>query len=115
MRDIKVKSKTYLTLQQEYELAKLNAQKDIPIVRVLDRPSFPTVKSGPKRLSTIIFAGFAIFVTSLIVIVVLNALQKAGSGPDKESYEELKDNFNREFPKFNRILIRNRFRPESKV
>ncbi len=113
-RDIEVKSKTYLTLQQEYELAKLNAQKDIPVVRVLDQPSLPTVKSGPKRLSTIIFAGFAIFVTSLIVIVVLDALQKAGTGPDKESYEELKDDFSREFPKFNRIINRRRFRQESR-
>ncbi|MCP4650275.1 MAG: hypothetical protein GY853_09395, partial [PVC group bacterium] len=40
-REIMAKSETYLFLKNQYDLAKLEAQKDIPIVRILDNPSLP--------------------------------------------------------------------------
>ncbi|MBD3217919.1 MAG: hypothetical protein GF310_06530 [candidate division Zixibacteria bacterium] len=113
-RDIEIKTKTYLTLRQEYELAKLNAQKDIPVVRVLDQPSLPTVKSGPRRLSAIILAGFAAFMTAYIVVIVLNALKRAGSGPDRESFKELREDFKKEFPRVNQIIEKTREKSKSR-
>jgi uncharacterized protein involved in exopolysaccharide biosynthesis len=107
-RDIEIQSTTYLTLRQEYELAKLNAQKDIPIVRVLDSPSLPSVKSGPRRLSTIIIAGLTGFVLSFIVIVVIDAIGKAGHGPDREAYQALRKDLSKELATVNRILGRSR-------
>jgi len=105
-RDIEIKSATYLNLCQEYEIAKLNAQKDIPIVRILDQPSLPTVKSGPKRISTIIISGLATFIAACLIIFVSHSLRKASTGPDKKSYESLQEDFRKEFPKVNRILSR---------
>lgn len=107
-RDIEIQSTTYLTLRQEYELAKLNAQKDIPIVRVLDSPSLPSVKSGPRRLSAIIIAGLTGFVLSCIVIVVIDAIGKAGHGPDRRSYQALRDDLAKEMTSINRILGKTR-------
>jgi uncharacterized protein involved in exopolysaccharide biosynthesis len=105
-RDIEIQSTTYLTLRQEYELAKLNAQKDIPIVRVLDLPSLPSVKSGPRRLGTIIIAGLTGFVLSFIVIVFIDAIGKAGHGPDRKSYQALRNDLSKELASVNRILGR---------
>lgn len=48
-RDVDLKSSLYLTVSQQYELARLEAAKDIPVVQVLDRGAVPTVKSGPQR------------------------------------------------------------------
>nr|MBN2277846.1 hypothetical protein [candidate division Zixibacteria bacterium] len=69
-RDIEIKSRTYALLQEQYELAKLEAQKDIPIVQILDSPNLPATKSGPFRLRLILISGLtAIFITALIIIL----------------------------------------------
>jgi uncharacterized protein involved in exopolysaccharide biosynthesis len=103
-RDIEIKSAIYLNLSQEYEIAKLNAQKDIPIVRILDHPSLPNVKSGPKRISTILISGIATFIAMCLMIFIHHSLQRASAGPDRRSYESLREDFQRQFPKVNRIL-----------
>ena len=56
-RDIEINSQTYLLLREQYEMARLTAQKDVPIVRILDRPSLPTLKSSPRRTIIIILCG----------------------------------------------------------
>jgi uncharacterized protein involved in exopolysaccharide biosynthesis len=48
-RDVKVKEAVFLTLSEKYELAKLEAVKDVPVVQVLDHGEAPTVKSTPHR------------------------------------------------------------------
>ncbi len=103
-RDIEIKSATYLTLMQEYEIAKLNAQKDIPVVRVLDQPSLPATKSGPRRLSTIILMGFAALMISYIGVVAAHFIQLAGQGPDREAYNDLRENLSNEIKSVNRII-----------
>ena len=72
-RDIEIKSKTYVFLREQYEIARLDAQKDVPVVRVLDTPSLPTLKSGPHRVRTIILSGFAAFVLASLVIIAIDA------------------------------------------
>ena len=62
---------TFLFLKNQYDLAKLAAQKDIPIVRILDNPSLPLIKSGPQKFMIIIFSGLAgmlIMAVSLLII-----------------------------------------------
>ena len=49
-REVEVKSMAYLYLSREYETARLEAQKDVPIVRILDAPSLPVEPAGPPRL-----------------------------------------------------------------
>ena len=48
-RQVELKGTTVLYLSQEYEAAKFEAQKNTPILRVLDEPSLPSRKSGPFR------------------------------------------------------------------
>jgi uncharacterized protein involved in exopolysaccharide biosynthesis len=105
-RDIEVKSKTYLFLCQEYEIAKLDAQKDVPIVRILDQPSLPTEKSGPHRRLAVIISGLVSLFVALFFIVVFEALKKRSMGPDKKSYQALTKDLQRTFPRVTRLVTK---------
>jgi len=105
-RDIEVKSKTYLFLRQEYEIAKLDAQKDVPIVRILDQPSLPAEKSSPHRTLIIAVCGVLSLFATLFFIVVFEALKKRSAGPDKESYQALTKDLQRTFPRVSRLVTR---------
>ncbi len=71
-REIMAKTETYLFLKNQYDLAKLEAQKDIPIVRILDNPSLPLVKSGPQRLMIILFSGIAGMIGIILFLLMLS-------------------------------------------
>lgn len=105
-RDIEVKSKTYLFLRQELEIAKLDAQKDIPIVRILDQPSLPTEKSGPHRKLTIAVCGMLSLFATLFFVVVFEALKRRSTGADRESYQILTQDLQRTFPRVSRLVTR---------
>ena len=105
-RDIELKSRTYFFLRQEYEIAKLDAQKDVPIVRILDRPSLPTKKSGPHRGLAIVVCGMASLFATLFFVVVFEALKKRSAGPDRESYQALTKDLQRTFPRVSRLVTK---------
>ncbi|UCD94197.1 MAG: hypothetical protein JSU69_10600 [Candidatus Zixiibacteriota bacterium] len=105
-RDVEIKSQTFTFLTEQYEIAKLDAQKDVPIVRILDTPSLPTIKSGPHRLRTIILLGFAAFIVSLIAVILFDTMRKGIRERNSESFDLLRDDFNRAFPIVNRLAER---------
>ncbi len=53
-RSVEINSQVYLVLRKEFELARLEAAKDVPLLQLLDAPSLPIEKSGPKRLLILI-------------------------------------------------------------
>jgi uncharacterized protein involved in exopolysaccharide biosynthesis len=57
-RQLKVEEAVYETLTKQFELAKVQEAKEIPSVKVLDKPEVPERKSFPPRLM-IILAGTA--------------------------------------------------------
>ncbi|MCM2271731.1 MAG: hypothetical protein NDJ18_04140 [candidate division Zixibacteria bacterium] len=69
-REVEIQNKKYLYLTQEYEIAKLDAQKDVPIVRVLDSPSLPVEKSSPKRALIILTMGMLAALLSSFGVVL---------------------------------------------
>lgn len=77
-REVEIKSKTYILVLEQYELARLDAQKDVPIVRILDNPSVPTLKSGPQRMITTFLAGFLTFFLTAFWIIVSDSAAKKG-------------------------------------
>jgi len=107
-RDIMLKSKTYLFLNQEYEIAKLDAQKDVPIVRILDPPSLPTIKSSPKRAVLLALCGVMALFIALFSVVVFEALKKRSVGADRESYLTLREDLERTFPRVTRLVAKRR-------
>ncbi len=97
-RAVLVRSSAYLLLQQQYELAKLEAQKDVPIVRILDQASLPTQKSGPFRSITVIASGLVSFVVVVTFIIMLDLFRQARYGSNRESFELLSAEVSDAFP-----------------
>jgi capsule polysaccharide export protein KpsE/RkpR len=49
-REVQVQEGVYQLLTQQYELARLQEAKDVPVVSVIDAPGIPEKKSFPPRL-----------------------------------------------------------------
>ena len=67
-REATVKESVMLELTKRFELARVDAAKDLPIVRVIDKGSVPLVKTKPSR--TIIM--FMALISSLFASVILS-------------------------------------------
>lgn len=66
-RHLRVQEAVYDMLTQQYELARIQEAKDVPVIRVIDAPGIPEKKSFPPR--TVL----------LIVMTVMTMLGAAGS------------------------------------
>lgn len=75
-RDVELKTRTYILLQEQYELARLDEQKDIPVVRILDKPSLPTLKSGPHRGRNVVLSGMAAFLYAVLFLLGVDTARK---------------------------------------
>lgn len=105
-RDIVAKSTTYSLLTQEHEMAKLEAQKDIPIIRILDSPSLPSVKSGPFRRNIIILSGIIAFMMITFIIIVRHLVVQVATGSGQEDYHALQSDLQSSFPRTKTVLNR---------
>ncbi len=72
-RHVTIEETLYQTLSKQYELAKVEEAKEIPLVRVLAPASYPEKKSGPQR-SIIILLGAALscFASVMWVLAMRN-------------------------------------------
>ena len=107
-RDVEINNQTYSLLREQYEMARLAAQKDIPIVRILDSPSLPTLKSSPLRMVIIILVGMIAFILSFGFFIVTDAYKRATKQSSEDSLSSLSDELARAFPVVNRLLIKRR-------
>ncbi|MGB9561209.1 MAG: Wzz/FepE/Etk N-terminal domain-containing protein [bacterium] len=93
-RQREIKSQSYILLSQQYEIAKLEAKKDVPIVSVLDWASVPKIKSGPRRSVIILVVFFLSLIVSTVVTFSTDSTRKNKglnySSPVEFLYAELK-------------------------
>jgi len=75
-REVGIKSETYVTLTQQYELAKIETEKEIPIVQVLDTAVPPLKKSAPKRTLIVLTTTALAFTFGFLWIFVRDLLSK---------------------------------------
>ena len=69
MRDIEENQTVYLTLRQQFEIARIDEQKEEILINILDE-AYPAVKiSKPRRLMTLFIAGFLGFALAIPVIL----------------------------------------------
>lgn len=97
-RSIEIKSKTYIFLKEQYEIARLDVQKDVSVVAILDPPSLPTIKSGPFRVKTILISGIMAFFMAMFLVALMDFIRRTRHGADKESLETLRQDLNKAFP-----------------
>lgn len=103
-RDIEVKSRMYTFLMEQYEISKLDVQKDVPIVRVLDKPSLPTISSGPKPGDAVLISGIIALLCMIFLIIAYEGLKKRSQGPNRESFETLRSDLENAFPRSSRAV-----------
>jgi len=100
-RRVRIQETLYEMLTQQYELARIQEAKDVPVVRVIDLPGIPEKKSFPPR------SMFMVIITALIVIaasarlLILNRWnQLSVRDPRKELIGRIAADVNRQVRRF---------------
>jgi capsule polysaccharide export protein KpsE/RkpR len=69
-RRVKVQEAVFELLTQQYELARIEEAKDVPVVSVIDSPGIPEKKSFPPRLLLALLLTFLTFAgTSALILM----------------------------------------------
>lgn len=81
-RELRVQSKIYEVLTQQYEVARLAAEGEAPIFQVLEMADIPVLKSGPSRSIIIIVATAAAFLFSIVLVFIVNSIRNIENNPE---------------------------------
>ena len=68
-REVEIQNTLFVFLTQQYEEAKIKESKDTPTVQILDYPKIPNLKSGPKRVITVLICLFISFFVNILFIL----------------------------------------------
>jgi uncharacterized protein involved in exopolysaccharide biosynthesis len=69
-RRLKVQEAMFELLTQQYEMARIEEAKDVPVVSVIDPPGIPEKKSFPPRLLLILLLTFLSFASASALILI---------------------------------------------
>jgi capsule polysaccharide export protein KpsE/RkpR len=69
-RRVRVQETVYELLTQQYEMARIDEAKDVPVVSVIDTPGVPEKKSFPPRLLLTLVLTFFAFATTAALILM---------------------------------------------
>ncbi|MBK5274126.1 MAG: lipopolysaccharide biosynthesis protein [Desulfuromonadales bacterium] len=89
MRELKIQEAVFEQLTKQYEVAKINENKDSTTLQVLDEAVAPSKKSKPKRSLIVIFSTVTGFFISIVCIFIQEYLSKL-SPEDAEIFREIK-------------------------
>ncbi len=64
-RRAKIQEIVYETLTKQYELTKIEEAKELPSIKLLDKPEIPEIKSGPARTRIVIITTLLAFFLAL--------------------------------------------------
>jgi uncharacterized protein involved in exopolysaccharide biosynthesis len=68
-RRVKVQETVFELLTQEYEMARIDEAKDVPVVSIIDPPGIPEKKAFPPRLLvTLLLTFFSFAATSVLIL-----------------------------------------------
>jgi hypothetical protein len=67
---VRVQETVYELLTQQYEMARIDEAKDVPVVSVIDSPGIPEKKSFPPRLLLTLGLTFFVFATAAALILI---------------------------------------------
>ena len=70
LRDVKIQSEVYLLLQQQYYKEKIQENRDLPTIEVLDEAIPPLKASGPRVIFSTLLSGIFIFLLVSLYFVL---------------------------------------------
>lgn len=93
-REVQVQETVYNLLTQQYELARIQEAKDIPVVNVIDEPGIPEKKSFPPRaILALALTMVTLILTSLILLGRHHWLLLDAGDPRRRFAQEVEDTF----------------------
>ena len=78
-RQVRVQETVYELLTQQYEMARIDEAKDVPVVSVIDTPGVPEKKSFPPRLLLTLALTFLVFAATAALILIRDYWSKVDS------------------------------------
>jgi uncharacterized protein involved in exopolysaccharide biosynthesis len=69
LREVKIQNEVYILLQQQYYKERIQENRDLPTVEVLDKAITPFRKSAPKTVVSTITGGIFIFLAVSLLVV----------------------------------------------
>ena len=70
MRNVKIKNEVYLLLQQQYYREKIQENRDVPTIDILDEAIPPRKQTSPRIIySTLVSGIFILFLLSMIFVI----------------------------------------------
>lgn len=70
-REVELQQELFITLSQEYELAKIQEVKDTPQIYTLSKAKPPMEKSSPKRKRNVMISGLFSFILAILAALIL--------------------------------------------
>ncbi len=70
LRDVKIQNEVYLLLQQQYYKEKIQENRDIPTIQVLDEAIPPQSAASPRTIFSTVTGGIFIFLLMSLVVVL---------------------------------------------
>jgi uncharacterized protein involved in exopolysaccharide biosynthesis len=71
-RSLQIDQEIYLQLVKQYEMAKIDEAKDIPVLDVIDSPRLPMTKSGPNRKLIVLAGGMGGLILGLFASLLFD-------------------------------------------
>ena len=91
LRDVRYHETLYDLLSKQYEAARLDEAKSVPLIQVVDRAVPPDKKSGPHRTLIALGAGGLGFLTACVWVLIRQGLRRMKHAPENSSrLEELR-------------------------
>jgi len=69
LREVKIQNEVYMLLQQQYYKEKIQENRDLPTVEVLDEAITPLKAAGPRTIFSTVTGGIFIFLTMSLIVV----------------------------------------------
>ena len=76
MREVKIQNEVYLLLQKQYYREKIQENKDIPTIEILDSALPPLRPSSPRLIYSTFWGGFSAFLLISIIILITENKKK---------------------------------------
>lgn len=79
-RDVMINEQVMAELQKQYEMAKIEEAKDMPVLEIIDAPRMPVEKNKPKRKKIVVIGALAGIVFGSVLALGLDLLLKHRRG-----------------------------------
>lgn len=91
-REVQVQEAVFELLTQQYELARIQEAKDVPVVSVIDAPGIPERKSfPPRRLVIVLLTAISMGATSALLIAMYRWMLVPDDDPRKVLAKQVRD------------------------